>query len=75
MRELKIGSNDAGQRFDKYLHKYLKEASGGFIYKMLRKKNIKLNDARADGREILREGDVVKLWLGEDTIESIGIVG
>ncbi len=70
MRELKIGSNDAGQRFDKYLHKYLKEASGGFIYKMLRKKNIKLNDARADGREILREGDVVKLWLGEDTIEK-----
>ena len=70
MRELQIESNDAGQRFDKYLRKYLKEASGGFIYKMLRKKNIKLNGSKADGHEILREGDAVTLWLAEDTIEK-----
>ena len=70
MRELHIGSNDAGQRFDKYLHKYLKEATNGFIYKMLRKKNIKLNGAKADGHEILAQGDTVTLWLAEDTIEK-----
>ena len=70
MRELQIGSNEAGQRFDKYLHKYLKEATNSFIYKMLRKKNIKLNGARAEGKEILAEGDVVTLWLADDTIEK-----
>ena len=42
MREFKINENEAGQRFDKYLFKYFKEASSGFIYKMLRKKNITL---------------------------------
>ena len=28
--------NEANQRLDKYLHKLLKEASNGFLYKMLR---------------------------------------
>lgn len=38
MREVTIGPNEAGQRFDKFLKKYLKEAGSGFLYKMLRKK-------------------------------------
>ena len=43
MKEFKAGKNEAGQRLDKYLKKILPNASMGFIYKMLRKKNIKLN--------------------------------
>ena len=39
MKEYIIGKNEANQRLDKYLHKLLKEASNGFLYKMLRKKN------------------------------------
>lgn len=42
VKECAIEKADSGQRLDKYLKKYLKEATGGFIYKMLRKKNIKL---------------------------------
>ena len=42
MKEYIIGKNEANQRLDKYLHKLLKEASNGFLYKMLRKKNITL---------------------------------
>ena len=34
----KIAANEAGQRFDKYLKKLLKDAPDSFIYKMLRKK-------------------------------------
>ena len=34
----KITSNEAGQRFDKYLKKLLKDAPDSFLYKMLRKK-------------------------------------
>ena len=40
MKELIIHDNEAGQRLDKLLRKYLSEAPGSFIYKMLRKKNI-----------------------------------
>ena len=42
MRELEVTSLQAGQRLDKLLGKYLKEASGSFLHKMLRKKNITL---------------------------------
>lgn len=33
-----ITSNEAGQRFDKYLKKLLKDAPDSLIYRMLRKK-------------------------------------
>ena len=46
MREFLIRKQDAGQRFDKYLKRILPDASTGFLYKMLRKKNIKLNKDR-----------------------------
>lgn len=38
MQSIIIGSNQAGQRLDKFLRKCLPEAGGGFLYKMLRKK-------------------------------------
>lgn len=70
MRELLIGKNDGGQRLDKYLQKYLREAPRGFLYKMLRKKNIKLNGNRAEGREILVPGDRVALYLSDETVQK-----
>ena len=53
MKQISIGPNQAGQRFDKFLHKYLPEAPGSFLYKMLRKKNITLNGKKAEGKEML----------------------
>lgn len=70
MRNIIIGKNEAGQRFDKYLFKYFNEATSGFIYKMLRKKNIVLNDKKAAGNEILKENDDVKIYMSEDTINK-----
>lgn len=70
MREIIVSKNEAGQRFDKFLLKYLNKASSGFIYKMLRKKNIVLNDKKAAGSEKISEGDSVKLYLSEETIIS-----
>lgn len=70
MRETIIKENEAGQRFDKYLKKYLSEAPGSFLYKMLRKKNIVLNGRKADGSEKICAGDQVKFFLSEDTIEK-----
>lgn len=68
MRELKISGNDAGQRLNKYLMKYLDKATSSFVYKMLRKKNITLNGKKAAGDEILQDNDIVTLFLSEETI-------
>lgn len=67
MREFSIQKNEAGQRLDKYLKKRLPQAPASFLYKMLRKKNIVVNGGKADGAQMTREGDAVRLYLSEET--------
>ena len=70
MKETIIKENESGQRLDKYLKKYLPQAPGSFIYKMLRKKNITLNGKKAAGQEKLNTGDSIKFFLAEETIDK-----
>lgn len=70
MRELNITTREEGQRLDKILSKYLNKAPKSFVYKMLRKKNIKLNGKKATGNEKLSKGDQVCIYLAEDTINK-----
>ena len=72
MVALEINLNQAGQRLDKFLGKYLPGAPAGFFYKMLRKKNITLNGRKAEGKEILQRRDQVTLWLADETILKFG---
>ena len=64
MKEFQITENEAGQRFDKYLAKLLRNAPKSFFYKMLRKKNITLNGRKATGNEKLKSDcfSVMKLF-------------
>lgn len=70
MRQIEINANQSGQRFDKFLQKYMREATKSFIYKMLRKKNITLNGKKAQGNEKLEPGDKVVLFFSEETLEK-----
>ena len=70
MRQLIISENDAGQRLDKYLAKYLNAAPKSFFYKMMRKKNIVLNGKKCDGSEKIKKNDEVKLFLSDETIDN-----
>ena len=68
MYQTKITDKDAGQRLDKYLHRILPRAGSGFLYKMLRKKNITLNDKKADGSERIAAGDSVEIYFSDETL-------
>lgn len=70
MREFIIGPNEAGQRLDKYLKKILPNASSGFLYKMLRKKNITCNKAKMTGREQVKKGDKIQVFFSEETLQK-----
>lgn len=70
MQEIHVTEKEAGQRLDKLLARFLNEAPKSFLYKMLRKKNITLNDKKASGSERLHSGDVVKCFLSDDTIRT-----
>lgn len=70
MREITIRKEESGQRLDKFLRRYFPRAGSGFLYKMLRKKNILLDQKKADGKEILQEGSRIQIYFSEETIRT-----
>ncbi len=70
MREIEIKGNAQGQRLDRLLLRYFPEMKKSFLYKMLRKKNIKLNGTRAEGNEKLNSGDTIQIYFSEETCEK-----
>lgn len=71
MIEIIVGKNESGQRLDRVLEKIFVNANTGFIFKMLRKKNITLNDKKADGKERLEMGASIKLWFSDESFEKL----
>lgn len=70
MKEIIIHKNENEQRLDRFLQKYLEKAPRSFIFKMIRKKNIKVNDKKASPETMIYEGDRVQLYLSDETIEK-----
>ena len=70
MKLYRVDINNQGQRLNKYLCRILSAAPQSFVYKMLRKKNITLNEKKADGSELLKEGDEVRFFLSDETFDK-----
>lgn len=70
MKLITVSPNEAGQRLDKLLAKYLREAPKSFLYRMLRKKNITLNGKKAQGGELLAAGDEIRLFFSDETLRK-----
>ncbi len=66
MEKLTIGTNDAGQRLDKFLTKTYKNLPKSQMYKAIRTKKIKVNRKRTEIGQMLAEGDTVELFLAPD---------
>lgn len=73
MKEFIIQKNEENQRFDKYLKKLLPNASTSFLYKMMRKKNIVINKKKVEGNEKLKAGDVVSIFLSDETFDKFHV--
>jgi len=70
MKLINIDNENEGQKIDKFILKILKEMPKSFLYKMYRKKNIKLNDAKISGKETLKAGDEIKIFFSDETYEK-----
>lgn len=71
MKEITITTQEEHQRLDKFLKKYFKAAGTSFLYKMLRKKNITLNNKKATGAEMLAQGDLIQVFFSDDTFDKM----
>ena len=70
MVEFVITENEAGQRLDRFLRKYMRKAPLSMIYKTIRK-DLKVNGKRAHEDTLLQEGDRLTLYLPEQKLEEM----
>jgi len=71
MIEVTLTPNQANRRFDRFLLAYLGRAPQSLVYKLLRKKRIKLNGQRAHGNEVTAVGDQVIFYLASETLQGL----
>ncbi len=73
MRAYVVDDSQAGQRLDKYLGRILPGAPYSLLRKFLRKKTVKLNGTRAEGRELLKAGDEIQVFLSDASLEELSV--
>lgn len=72
VKNIEIKPNDAGQRLDRFLRKYLPKATLSGIYKMIRK-DVKVNGKRSKLDAFLEEGDIITLYLDDKKIDQLSV--
>ena len=64
MKEVYINKNDANQRLDKFITKYMPKLPQSMLYKGLRKNCVRINGKHVkDSSVFLKEGDVLCLYF------------
>lgn len=69
MKEIIIRENDAEQRLDRFMRKLMGRATLGTIYRLIRK-DVKVNGKRMSESYILKEGDLLRIYLDDATISD-----
>lgn len=70
MKQFTIQNNEANQTLEKYVKKVLNEAPLSFIYKLFRKRDVKVNEKRSDMKTRLKEGDIVEIYVSDEKLED-----
>ena len=70
MKELTAGTNDAGQRLDRFVAKAVPLLPEALLQKYIRLKRIKLNGKRADRNTRLSAGDCVQLYINDEFFDT-----
>lgn len=68
MIEIQIHSQEANQRVDKYVRKYLNNAPLSFIYRLFRRKDIKINGHWVDITYVLKADDILRIYATDQQI-------
>ncbi len=71
VRTIEIARDDAGQRVDRFLRKYLASATLGHVFKLLRTKQVRVNGRRARPEQRLVEGDEVEFRLPDERLSEM----
>ena len=70
MVTLIVKKEESGQTLEKYVRKILSQAPVSFIYKLFRKKDVKINGHWQDLKYIINEGEEVKIFVTDQQLEE-----
>ena len=70
MKEISISHKEAGKRVDKFVRQYLSDAPLSYIYKLFRIKDIKVNGKPINISYILKENDVLRIYVPDEKLEE-----
>ena len=70
MIQIEISNNDQNKRLDKFVKKYLSKAPDSFIYKLFRKKDVKVNKKPKPIDYMTQLGDVITIYITKEQEES-----
>ncbi len=65
MKKFVINENDSAQRIDKFILKALPDIPKSVMYKLIRKKDIKVNGKRCEISTRLNTGDIVTVYIND----------
>lgn len=65
-----VNANEAGQTLEKYIKRKLEVAPLSFIYKLFRKKDIKVNGKREGNKFIVSAGDNIDVYITDKQYED-----
>ena len=70
MKSIIIKESDSNIKIKKYLAKLLVNCNSSLLHKLIRKKYFKLNNLNIKGDEVLKEGDVISIFLADETYDN-----
>ena len=70
MQYIKINKNDAGQRVDRFIEKFVPKMPYSMIQKFIRSDRVLVNDKRVEADTILKEGQTLFLYMYDDFVEK-----
>lgn len=74
MKTIVVTFKESNQRVDKYLKKYLNNAPLSFIYKLFRKKDVKINGHWVKENYILQEGEELTIYINDEQLKEFNEV-
>lgn len=65
-----VKKEESGQTLEKYVKKVLNHAPMSFIYKLFRKKDVKVNGHWQDKKYLINEGEEIKIFVTDEQLEE-----
>ena len=70
MQKFVISPQESGQTLEKYVRKVLKDAPLSFVYKLFRKKDVKVNGHWEKEKYVISEGEEISIYITDEQLEE-----